>query len=269
MKTTFAILITIFLYLPTTAFSQTKATNNHEISLVTMEIPPFMSEHMPEQGAATYALKMVFKKRGYDLKMSFAPFLRSKSLASHDRDFVGYAPSTKYNLIKGFKLSKYFYHSNWVIIQNKENPVQWKKIEDLTKYHGGNVNGYDMVPEATRLYEAGKLNIEMAPDDTRNILKLAHKRVDYIFMDESMYKFLMATSPVLKPFINKLEIHPRRVEKLSYGIAFRKNPQGLALLEEINNVINDEEFTGYVNAYMKNLAASVPTANASISSPGK
>jgi polar amino acid transport system substrate-binding protein len=259
MKTLTVFLSTIILGF-NTANAQPKppASETHEISLVTMEIPPFMSEHMPEQGAATYALKMIFKKRGYDLKMSFAPFLRSKNLATHDRDFVGYAPSTKYNIIKGFTLSKAFYQSPWVIIQNKENPVQWKKIEDLTKYLGGNVNGYDMVPEATRLYEAGKLKVEMAPDDVRNILKLAHKRVDYIFMDENMYKFLMATNPILKPFAEKLEIHPRRVETLSYGIAFRKTPQALEILDEMNKVFNEDEFTSYVNAYMKNLAAGVP-----------
>lgn len=259
MKATIVFLFTCCLIL-NTANAQPKpaASELRQISLVTMEIPPFMSEHMPDQGAGAYALKMLFKKRGYDLKMSFAPFLRSKNLATHDRDFIGYAPCTKYNLIKGFALSKIFYQSPWVIIQNKENPVQWKKIEDLTKYLGGNVNGYDMVTEATQLYEAGKLKIEMAPDDVKNILKLAHKRVDYIFMDENMYKFLMATNPTLKQFTEKLEIHPHRVEMLNYGIAIRKTPQGMDILEEMNKVLNEEEFTNYVNAYMKNLTAGAP-----------
>jgi hypothetical protein len=42
---------------------------------------------------------------------------------------------------------------------------------------------------------------------------------------------------------------------LNYGIAIRKTPQGMDILEEMNKVLNEEEFTNYVNAYMKNLTA--------------
>lgn len=73
---TLAVTVLITLFSPLIFASETKPAPLKEIDLVTMEIPPFMSEHMPDQGAGSYALKMLLKKHGYNVTFSFAPFLR-------------------------------------------------------------------------------------------------------------------------------------------------------------------------------------------------
>ena len=190
------------------AISFAKAPSQKTIILETMEIPPFMSAAMPYEGAATYATREMLKKAGYNLEVRFVPIMRIRNLKFSKPDVNGFFPSfVDDDFVEGLTLSKTVYETPWVIIERKDHPIKWKEPKDLAAYKGGNVNGYTIRSQIRKIYEENKLNIETAPDDALNILKLANKRVDYIFTDAHIFKFLMATDPRLKPFANELQIN--------------------------------------------------------------
>lgn len=221
-------------------------------NLESMEIPPFISQNMPHQGAATYALKEIFKKAGYDLQVRIVPILRIRTLQFRDPEVKGFFPSfIDDDFVNGLVLSKPVYETPWVIIERKDKVIPWQEPKDLAKFKGGNVQGYTIRSQVRKMYEDNKLNIEGAPDDVSNLLKLANKRIDYVFIDAHVFKFLMATDPRLKEYDKTLQMNQKIVVMNRYGVAFKKNASGKKILEDFNKIASPGEFENLVQNYFK------------------
>ncbi|WP_063243083.1 substrate-binding periplasmic protein [Bdellovibrio bacteriovorus] len=242
------------LLLSSLSFAQTSSKSDlavKEFTFITMEIPPFMSEAMPEQGAATYAIREIFKKLGYDFKVRFVPIMRTRTVG-FDPTVTGFFPSFKDDdFLRGMVLSKTVYDTPWVIVERIDKPIQWEKPEDLAKYKGGNVNGYTIRSLLKTVHNQKKLNLEAAPDDALNILKLAKKRVDYIFIDAGVFKFLSAADPRVKEVAAQLRINPKIVMMNHYGVAFKTDPASQKLMAEFNNNVSASEFNMLVEKYFR------------------
>lgn len=234
------------------ALAQPPPPKDKVIHLVTFEAPPFMSEKMPEQGAAVYALRQLLKKNGYDLKISFAPFLRAKKQVLQKNEISGFFPVTEVNVTADFRMSNVMYVTPWVFAERKDHPIVWQEAKDLTAYKIGNVMGYDLAKMVAPLQKKKKLHIENASSDELNLLKLARKRVDLAFIDATMFEYLTRTSPRLRPFQNQLQINAKIIHMDEYAVAFKKTPRSLRHLEIFNKSITKESFTHYVELYFKN-----------------
>lgn len=225
------------------------------VHLQSLEVPPFVSDKMPAQGAAIYALKETFKKAGYKLEVRILPILRIRALKFRDPKVEGFFPSFVDEGFGGTEmtLSKLVYETPWVIIEHKDKVIQWQEPKDLTKYKGGHVQGYAIRSQVKKIYEDNKANIEGARDDATNLLKLANKRIDYIFTDAHIFKYLMATDPRLKEYENSLQINQKIVVMNRYGVAFKNTPSGKNLLQDFNKVANQAEFHALVESYFKEM----------------
>lgn len=213
-----------------------------------------MSENLPYKGAATYALGEILKKVGYDLKVRIVPIMRIRTLQFRDPNIRGFFPSfVDDDFVEGLQLSKTFYETPWVIIERVDKPIKWKTPADLAKYRGGNVKGYTIRSQVRKIYKDNKLQLESAPDDASNLLKLANKRVDYVFTDAHVFKFLMATDPRLKEFAEVLRINPKIVVMNRYGIAFKKDPESRKVMELFNKVLDPADFERFIADYFQKL----------------
>jgi polar amino acid transport system substrate-binding protein len=231
---------------------------NKVLNFVSVEAPPFMGAGMKDQGAATHALSAIFKKMGYDLHVTFAPWLRAKQIAATDPNVVGFFPCAKDDLTDKFTLSKTLYGIDWSIAERKEKPVKWTNANDLAKYTGSNVNGYSIRGDIRKLVDEKKMTIETASDDVLNILKLANRRVDFIFTDALVFKFLLSTDPRLIPFKDQLQINAKKVSEVQYGIAFKKSPETVALIEQFNKAASPDELKQDIGIYLKELGEHNP-----------
>ncbi len=222
-----------------------------EIHLITYEAPPFISQKLPEQGAAIYALRTLLKKSHTDLKITLTPFLRARQIVHKDDSASGYFPVTQINVAPEFSMSNVIFRTPWVFAEHKDKPVTWKQPTDLIPYRIGNAAGYDIVEPFRELYDKKKIKVEPAPTDEMNLLKLANKRVDVVFIDAGMFDYLVKTSPVLKPHKDKLRINAKVIQVDQYGVAFKRTPLAMKNMEKFNKVVNEDEFTRLVNAYFK------------------
>ncbi|KYG69300.1 hypothetical protein AZI87_08875 [Bdellovibrio bacteriovorus] len=242
----FFLLICIFGNVSVTNASSEKK----EIHLVTFEAPPYLSEKLPEQGAGIYALKEILKKTTYSLKVTFVPPLRAKHIVNKN-GYAGFFPVSLMNLPPGFKMSRVFYRTPWMIAERKSSPIVWEKTADLIPYKIGNVAGYDLYKDQQELVDKKKLHVESASNDEANLLKLANKRVDLIFIEAAMFEYLMKTSPRLKPFQKNLQLNPRIVNLDEYGIAFKDNEKTQEQMAAFNKAVSEEHFTRLIGEYFK------------------
>lgn len=221
------------------------------IHLLTMEAPPFMSESLPEQGAAVHALRQIFKRNGYDLKVTFAPYLRAKILALRKDDVSGFFPAAQENINKDYVLSKIMYITPWGFAERKDKPIVWNQPEDLLPYKIGNVMGYELSRILVPAQKKKKFHIENVSSDELNLLKLAKKRVDLAFIDATMFEYLMKSSPQLRPYQNQLQINAKIIRMDEYGVAFKNSGKGKEHLNVFNRHINKDDFHRLVELYFK------------------
>jgi len=214
-----------------------------------------MSPNMPEQGAAISALRHLFKTAGYQMDLRFAPVPRVQIAELEDRNVDGYFPSfSDETFEQKMRLSKLFYRTPWVIVERKDNPIVWKTPKDLLKYKGGNVAGYIIRSQVADAYKDKPDKLESAANDLANILKLAHKRVDFIFIDETTFKYISTTNPDVIPYANKLQVNKKVIVVNQYGVAFKDDYKRKKMLADFNKVANEKDFTASVNNYIEDRA---------------
>ena len=70
-----------------------------------MDIPPFMSPSVPEDGAAIAGIREIFKKMGYGLEIKFVPIQRTRNVGLDDKKISGFFPSfVDDDFVQGMKL---------------------------------------------------------------------------------------------------------------------------------------------------------------------
>ena len=235
------------------AISTATPKSSKTIVLITAETTPFMSPKMKDDGAAIYALRKILGKIGYRVEMRYAPWTRAKMVADKDDTIDGFFPYAARDM-DNFIYSRPLSETPWIIVQRKDHPIHWTKLEDLTKYVAGNVTGIELRPGIKELVEQKKLQVESTTTDTYNLLKLATKRVDLVFMDPNVFRFHMATVPELQAYKNILEINPKPVHIDKYGLALKKNAKNEVFLKEFNKVASIEENTKNIEYYLKHMS---------------
>lgn len=212
------------------------------IHFVTFEAPPHIGESLPENGAAICALRKVFTKINYDLKLTFAPLKRAKNIAANKAEYSGYFPSSPYDVDVNFEASEALLQSPWVIAERKDKPIVWHKISDLTKYRGGTVTQYTPPPEIAALIKKGSMIVEGAPDDIMNLQKLVSKRIDYAFIDNTMFEYLVTKDERFIPYAKNLRVNSKTVELVPYYLAFKTSPAAKKILKEFNQHFDQAKF---------------------------
>jgi len=243
--------ILLFLVLPSLLFNTAVAAPNKVVRLTTFEAPPFMSESLPEQGAAIYALREMFKKQGYTLEITFTPFLRARSLSLQRKNYSGFFPATLFNTPSEFIMSNVVYTSKWVFAERKSHLIKWNKTADLAPYRIGNVKGYTLDLMLSNVNKRKALKLDESPSDELNLLKLANNRMDLALIDATMFEYLMSTSAKLRPHVSQLQLNPKILHLDDYGVAFKKTALGKEHRQIFNKNLSKEEFTRMVGVYFK------------------
>lgn len=221
-----------------------------EVQLMTFELPPFAKESLPDGGAAVAAFKDLFRKEGYNLKVSFAPVIRTKKQAAERPEVDGYFPAVSENIQKNFILSRTVYVSTWGMAERADRPVVWRNVSDLKKYRIGNVVGYDLAAVLWPLQKAKALDIEEAASDELNLLKLAKGRLDLVFIDSAVFNRLMQTNDQLRGIKKKLQFNAKPLQVYQYGVAFKNSPNGKEALRVFNASFTEAGYNSAVETYL-------------------
>ncbi|WP_413575281.1 substrate-binding periplasmic protein [Bdellovibrio sp. HCB290] len=227
------------------------AKSSKKIHIMTFEFAPYISKDLPDGGAVIAGLKDIFRKNGQELVVTFAPVIRAKKQAVERDDVDGYFPANPENLQKSFTLSKIIHSSSWGLAERTDNPIRWNKLEDLGKYKVGNVVGYELAAVLKPLNDAKQLNIEEAPTDELNLVKLANGRLDMVFIDKGLFYGLMENSGQLQSFKGKLQFNAKPIEQYDYGVAFKDTQRGRKALNSFNSIFQSKDFEISVGTYLK------------------
>lgn len=232
--------------------SGTVAANEKQVVLASLEWPPYTSNNLPEQGASVAVAKAAFKAMGYDLKVEFYPWSRAVDLGKKDAKFAGYFPEYySDDVAKEFTLSEPMGSGPLGFAERSDAVVSWSKLADLSSKKIGVVQDYVNTSEFDARVAARQQSVDVAPDDGKNLLKLANKRIDLAVVDKNVLNYLLKTDNQLKSFQGKLQINAKLLEDKKLYVCFKKNADGQKIAKIYNEGLKKIDINSIMAKYLK------------------
>lgn len=201
------------------------------VYLSSLEWPPYVGKKLPEQGESSKIVREAFAAMGYKVEIVFAPWKRAMRMSYKGINISGFFPEY-YSAHRNEKIiySDSFGCSEIGLFSRGTQQVSWEKVDDLKKYRLGAVAGYINTAEFDKAAANGTLTIDYAPDDMKNILKVARGRVDCAVVDPKVVEYYSRFSDDVK----KVKMHPRLLGVNALHVVFRDNELGRKLVRVFN-----------------------------------
>ncbi|TWX57750.1 substrate-binding periplasmic protein [Colwellia hornerae] len=233
----------LILSFSTPAFSDT-------VYLTSLTWPPYSGKALNEQGASVAVAKAAFKAMGHELKVDFYPWSRAVKLASEsDSKYVGYFPEYYYQSDE-FSFSNPMGKGPLGLIENKNKPITWSSVKDLTKYKIGVVQDYVNTAEVDALIASGEIKAKTATSDETNIRKVAGQRIDAAVIDSNVFNYLLANSEDLAKVQGEVQMNSKLLTQKELFVAFKKSKQGQQWLTIYNQGLDKIDINAVMEKYL-------------------
>lgn len=154
------------------------------VILASGEWPPYLSEHLPNYGAASYIVEKAFNAVGIEVEYFFRPWVRSYRYAEQGNaegnpchGTVVWVYATK--RAESFNYSDVVIEDTEVLFHLKENPLKWSTVEDLKgKIIGGTL--HTAYPIFEKAESKGILTIQRAGNYDTLFQRLLAGRIDAV-----------------------------------------------------------------------------------------
>lgn len=240
--------LVLLLGMPSFAVAEDKV-----VRLATLEWAPYTSQTLKHQGATTEVVRRAFKAMGYELQIMFYPWERAVKMGSDGSyGLDGFFPEYyREDVNDGVVFSDPVGYGPLGFAERVNRVIDWNKLEDLTPYTIGTVQGYANTLEFDERVAEQTLNVSEAMTDVTNLMKLVYGRVDLSVIDQHVFAYLLATNPELNAVQDQLLFHQTLLEIKSLYVCFN---EGSADLAEILNqglakidirAMQDEIFSDY------------------------
>lgn len=221
----FKICIAIFILL--LGMKSGSAFAGNTVYLSSLEWPPYVGKHLPDNGTSAEIVRKAFAVMGYDLKVLFLPWKRTMRMAENDFQVVGYFPE----YYSQERAEKYIFSSSYgcspvSLLERVKSPVDWATVDDLAGLRVGFVAGYVNTPELDTAVANGTIRPDYAPTDKSNIMKVVKGRIDCAVVDPLVFSYLAVTDPEVKKYSDTVQIEPRAFGVNELYVAFSKDDKG-------------------------------------------
>ncbi|QMU58835.1 MAG: transporter substrate-binding domain-containing protein [Boseongicola sp.] len=228
--------------------------NAENLTVATLEWPPYTSEILPKGGATTEVVRQAFAAVDADIDVAILPWKRAISTARDDEEVVAYFPGYHCRHVEGFVASDPIGNGPLGFAQNTSAPVVWNSIDDIgeQKLKVGTVLGYSNTDEFDEKAGTGWIRAITAPDDLTNLRKLARQRIDVAVIDKLVLSYLLATEPTLKDVAEEFEFNERPLEDKTLYVCFSVSENGEALRDKFNSGLASIDANAVVESYFEN-----------------
>jgi polar amino acid transport system substrate-binding protein len=215
--------------------AQALPPNAKTIRLTSLEWPPYSGEALKQRGATTAVVRAALAAMGYKLEVQYYPWSRAVALVRMPSEFIGYFPEySSPKIEQDFLLSAPIGSGPLGFAQLLEHPIQWKTLDDLQALRVGVVKDYVNAEEFDRRIADGRQPVDMARDDTQNLIKLASGRIPLAVIDQRVFEYLSRNEPSVAKIRHKLDFNLNLLDEKQLYICFRRSPEG----ERVRNIIN-------------------------------
>jgi polar amino acid transport system substrate-binding protein len=230
------------------------AASAENLTITTLEWPPYTSEVLPKGGATTEVVRQAFSAVGTEIDVAILPWKRAISFAKDDASAVAYFPGYHCRHVDGFVASDPIGNGPLGFAQNVNAPVTWTDVDDVgeQKLKVGTVLGYANTDEFDEKAGTGWIRAIPAPDDVTNLRKLARQRIDVAVIDKLVLSYLLATEESLDGLDGTLVFNERPLEDKTLFLCFNDDEVGRALRDKFNEGLAKIDVDAIVDGYFEN-----------------
>ncbi len=165
------LIITMAIALPTIASSKDRV-----IQVSTGEWPPFLSKNMKYYGVAARIISESFALEGIRIEYSWLPWQRSYNNVINGTSDASAIWAITDERSKELLFSDPIIKNTNVLFFNKNRPLNWASIKDLSGLIIGATNGYFYGEEFQQAETSGLITVERTSIESSNFKKLAANR---------------------------------------------------------------------------------------------
>ncbi len=224
-----------------------------DLSVTTLEWPPYTSESLPKGGVTTAVVQKAFEAANIEMAVDTLPWKRAISVARDEETAVAYFPGYHCRHVDGFIPSDPIGNGPLGFAQNIEAPVIWENVDDIgeQKLKIGTVLGYANTDEFDEKAGTGWIRAIPAPDDLTNLRKLARQRIDLAVIDKLVLSYLLATEETLEGLSDVLEFNPKPLEEKTLYLCFNDTDSGREMRDTFNAGLAKLDVDAVVESYFE------------------
>lgn len=213
-------------------FAGEAAAERLQVRLATLEWPPYVGAALPGQGYAAEVIREACARREVDVHFDLMPWARALMLGLRG-DYAGVMPEYRNAQREAeFEFSASFPSGPVGLYKRRTDAIAYAvdpgqdldaALRSVSRYRIGIVRDY--VNNAT-FDRADYLQREEAVNDSVNLRKLAHGRVDLVFTDRWVAEYLLQRDPLLRGA--QLEMVQPPIEEPALHIAWSRQSAAAA-----------------------------------------
>ncbi len=207
--------------------------SSQRVHMTSLDWPPYSGEELAENGVSIAIAREAFAVMGYELVVEFKPWVRTVTLASKQDKYIGYFPEYKFDTDE-FVFSDSIGQSLLGFVEPLDSRVEWATLDDLSMQRIGIVQGYVNTEEFDGYALEGRLQVEAAINDLKNVYKVAKGRLDLAVIDQNVLHYLISNDPRREVLQARLAFNERLLENKDIVLAFRNTQQGRHWKEVFN-----------------------------------
>lgn len=208
------------------------ASERLQVRLATLEWPPYVGAALPGQGYAAEVIRTACARRNIDVQFDLMPWARALMLGLRG-DYAGVMPEYR-NVQREaeFMFSASFPGGPVGLYKRRSDTIAYAvdpghdldaALRSVSQYRIGIVRDY--VNNAT-FDRADYLKREEAANDSVNLRKLVHGRIDLAFVDRWVAEYLLQRDPLLRGA--QLEMLQPPIEEPALHIAWSRQSDAAA-----------------------------------------
>lgn len=228
------------------------AASAADYKMTSLDWPPYTGEKLPAMGASSAVVAEAMKAAGHGVKIEFHQWSRALNLAKSDPAYVAIFPEyySKERAAESL-FSDPIGTGPLVFVERKTAPITWTTYDSLKGKKIGVVKDYTNTDELDAKIASKTLTADVAPDDVKNILKLAAGRLDVAVIDVNVFNFLIKNDASVKAVADQLQINAKTLEDKKLYVAFQKSPEGEAALKAFNQGLKKVNIDEVMRKYFK------------------
>ncbi|HSX61729.1 MAG TPA: transporter substrate-binding domain-containing protein [Tahibacter sp.] len=203
-----------------------------QVRLATLEWPPYVGASLTGQGYAAQVIRTACERRGVDVTFDLMPWARALMLglrgdvagvmpeyrnAQREAEFAFSAP------FPGGPVGLYKRHGDAIAYAVDPGRDLDAALRSVARHRIGIVRDYI---NNTTFDRADYLDREEAANDSVNLRKLAHGRVDLVFVDRWVAEYLLQNDPLLRDA--KIEMLQPPIEEPALHVAWSRQSEAAA-----------------------------------------
>ena len=223
-----------------------------DYKMTSLDWPPYTNDQLAAQGASSAVVTEAMKAAGNAVKIEFYAWTRTVNLAKSDAAYIAYFPEyySKENAAE-FLYSDPIGTGPLVFVERKAAPVTWTSYDSLKGKKIGVVKDYVNTEELDAKIASKALSADVAPDDVKNLLKLAAGRIDVAVVDVNVYNYLAKNDASVKGVAAQLQVNAKVLEDKKLFVCFKKSPEGEKALKAFNQGLKKVNIDDIMKKYFK------------------